>query len=54
MIVRSPWPAQVLAMRDHYLEVRCGCGARRVIGLVRMAEHRKTHHLAREPAADRS
>ena len=25
--------AQVLAMRDHYLEVRCGCGARRVIAV---------------------
>ena len=37
--------AQVLAMRDHYLEVRCGCGARRVIALGRMAEHPKTRSL---------
>lgn len=29
--------AQVLAMTDHYLEVVCGCGARRVIGLCRLA-----------------
>jgi len=27
-------------MRDHYLEVRCGCGDRRVIGLARVAEDR--------------
>ncbi len=25
-------------MREHYLEVRCGCGARRIIALARMAE----------------
>jgi hypothetical protein len=31
--------AQVLAMKDHFLEIACGCGARRVIGLGRMAEN---------------
>ena len=30
--------AQVRTMRDHYLEVICGCGARRVIGLGVMAK----------------
>ena len=29
--------AQVRTMRDHYLEVMCGCGDRRVIGLGVMA-----------------
>lgn len=37
--------AQVSAMRDHYLEVRCGCGARRVIAIGRMAEHPRLRHL---------
>ena len=45
--------AQVLAMRDHYLEVRCGCGARRVIGLGRMAEHLKTRTLTLATVAAR-
>ena len=31
--------AQVRTLRDHYLEVSCGCGDRRVIALARMAEH---------------
>jgi hypothetical protein len=34
--------AQVLAMKDHYLEVTCGCGARRVIGIGRMADNPRT------------
>ena len=33
--------AQVQTMRDHYLEVACGCGERRVIGLGVMAGNRK-------------
>ena len=33
--------AQVRTMRDHFLEVRCGCGARRVIALARMAEDKR-------------
>jgi hypothetical protein len=37
--------AQVLAMRDHYLEVACGCGARRVIALGRMAENARTRTM---------
>lgn len=37
--------AQVFSMRDHYLEVRCGCGARRVIALGRMAEHPRTARM---------
>lgn len=37
--------AQVFSMRDHYLEVRCGCGARRVIALGRMAEHPKMRRM---------
>ena len=32
--------AQVRTLRDHYLEVACGCGDRRVIALARMAEDR--------------
>lgn len=32
--------AQVRTLRDHYLEVACGCGDRRVIALARMAENR--------------
>ena len=31
--------AQVLAMKDHYIEVVCGCGARRVIALGRMTDN---------------
>src|ERR1700677_4091390 len=40
--------AQVLAMKDHYLEVACGCGARRVIGLGSIAgqAHIRTMTLA--------
>jgi hypothetical protein len=34
--------AQVLAMKDHYLEVACRCGARRVIAVGRMAENPRT------------
>ena len=45
--------AQVLAMRDHYLEVRCGCGARRVIGLGRMAEDPKMRRLTLASVAAR-
>ncbi len=30
--------AQVRTMRDHFIEVRCGCGARRVIALKQMAK----------------
>src|SRR5579875_3046393 len=37
--------AQTVAMRDHYLEVRCGCGARRVIALGRVAEHPRMRRL---------
>jgi hypothetical protein len=33
--------AQVRTLRDHYLEVRCGCGARRVISLKQMAADRR-------------
>lgn len=33
--------AQVRTMREHYLEVRCGCGARRVIALARMMEDQR-------------
>ena len=32
-------------MRDHYFEVCCGCGARRVIALGMMAEHSKTRSV---------
>jgi len=31
--------AQIRTMRDHFLEIRCGCGARRVVALARMAEN---------------
>ncbi len=30
--------AQVRTLRDHYLEISCGCGARRMVALARMAE----------------
>ena len=33
--------AQVQTMRDHYLDVSCGCGERRVIALGVMARDRK-------------
>ena len=33
--------AQVQTMRDHYLDVSCGCGDRRVIALGVMARDRK-------------
>lgn len=33
--------AQVQTMRDHFLEVSCGCGERRVIALGVMARDRK-------------
>jgi hypothetical protein len=33
--------SQVRTMREHYLEVRCGCGARRVIALARMMEDQR-------------
>jgi hypothetical protein len=40
--------AQVLAMKDHYLEVACECGARRVIGFGSMEKkpHIRTMTLA--------
>lgn len=47
------WRAQVSAMRNHYLEIRCGCSARRVIALGRMAEHPKTRHLTLATVAAR-
>ena len=31
-------------MRDHYLAVRCSCGASRVIGIRQMAEDRRLAH----------
>ena len=49
LIVREPpydralaLAAQVRTMRDHFLDVSCGCGARRVIALGVMA--RDPHH----------
>ena len=45
--------AQVLAMRHHYLEVRCGCGARRVIALGRMTEDPKMKRLTLASVAAR-
>ena len=31
-------------MRDHYLAIRCSCGASRVIGLRQMAEDKRLAH----------
>lgn len=35
----------VKTMRHHYLDVRCNCGAQRVIGLGQMAKDRRTANL---------
>lgn len=37
--------AQVLAMRDHYLDVSCGCGGHRVIAIARLAERPKLRSM---------
>ena len=48
---RMALAAQVWAMRDHYVEVRCGCGARRVVPLGQMAEHSKMGRLEADDKA---